>query len=309
MTDANQQGRIRLKRTIPVANGLGECILWDDRNALIYWTDVPGKRLYRYDPVSEALDHSDVDEDLCSFCFVEDSDELLCAFRSGFAMMNRDGSERRWLHRIDHSDQLRLNDGRVDRQGRFWCGSLVNDVEAARSAGLSGKLYRVAAGGSISQHLDGIEISNGLSWSPDGATMYFADTGKRELYAFDFDTGNGTLDKKRVFATTCAPCGPDGSTVDADGFQWNAEWGRGRVVRYATDGSIDLVLELPVSHVTCVAFGGAELGDLYVTTATYGLSSRQRKAEPEAGNVFVYETPFRGLTESRFQSRIAPAGR
>ena len=134
--------------------------------------------------------------------------------------------------------------------------------------------------------------------------MYFADTPTGEIYAFDFDTADGKPRNKRVFATTPAGCGPDGSVVDADGFLWNAEWGKGRVVRYAQDGSVDAVLQLPVSHVTCVTFGGADLGDLYVTTASFGLSTSERRAEPRAGDVFVYETPYRGLPETRYINRI-----
>ena len=131
--------------------------------------------------------------------------------------------------------------------------------------------------------------------------MYFGDTPRRKIYAFDFDTESGTPSNRRVFATTPPGTGPDGSTVDADGYLWNAEWGQGRVVRYAPDGSEDHVIQLPVSHVTCVCFGGPDLSDLYVTTATYGLDDRQLKREPEAGNVFVFSTSVRGLPESRYQ--------
>ena len=299
---------IALKQSVPAGSGLGECILWDHRHDHVLWTDLPGKTLSIYDPDLESVSTIEFDEDLCSFAFIEDSDNLLCAFRSGFAVLDRHSGERVWLHRIDNADKIRLNDGRVDRQGRFWCGSLIDNGGRGPEAGLSGELFRMDHDGTLTKHLDSIGISNSLCWSPDGATMYFGDTLQKEIWAFDFDQDAGAISNKRVFARTPEPCGPDGSTIDAAGGLWNAEWGKGRVVRYLPDGAIDLVLHIPVSHVTCLCFGGEELSDLYVTTATYGLSEGQRRAEPDAGNVFVYDTPYRGLPENRFVNRIRNTG-
>lgn len=300
--------QIRLKTTIPVANGLGECILWDERHGLVLWTDIPGKKLYAYEPISGSLTSVKLHEELFSFALIDSSDDLLCAFKSGFAFLDRHTGESRCLHRIENADKICLNDGRVDRQGRFWCGSLIDSDGTRPEGGLSGELFRMDGDGTISKHLDGIGISNSICWSPDGGTMYFADTPLKEIHAFDFDITRGTLSNKRVFARTPEPCGPDGSVVDADGFLWNAEWGQGRVVRYAADGSVDLTVQLPVSHITCVTFGGSDMTDLYVTTAIYGLTDEQRRDEPQAGDVFVFATPYRGLPEERFANRIAATG-
>jgi len=295
---------LHLKTTIDVGNGLGECILWDDRHGHVLWTDMPGKKLYIHDPDIESMHTIEFDEDLCSFALIEDSDNLLCAFKSGFAVLDRHTGERVWLHRIENPDKIRLNDGRVDRQGRFWCGSLIDNQGKGPEGGLSGELLRMDHDGAISIHHDNIGVSNSLCWSPDGATMYFGDTLRKEIWAFDFDPNAGTIANKRVFARTPEHCGPDGSFVDAAGFLWNAEWGQGRVVRYAPDGSIDVALQLPVSHITCVTFGGDDLSDLYITTATYGL----KEDEAQAGDVFVFATPYRGLPENRFRNRIKLAG-
>ena len=292
---------VQPKTVIPVANGLGECILWDEGRQQVLWTDMPGKTLYRYDPASGAIETRTFDEDLCSFALIDGSDDLLCAFQSGFAWLDPDSGNRTWLHRIANADKIRLNDGRVDRQGRFWCGSLVDFHGKGMDDSLAGELFCVDHDGAISKHLDGIGVSNSLCWSPDGSTMYFGDSAQKEIWAFDFDQAAGTISRKRLFATTPEPTSPDGSCVDADGFLWNAEWGQGRVVRYSPDGDVDGVLQLPVSHITCVAFGGRELTDLYVTTATFGLSDEQRDAEQQAGDVFVFDTPYRGLTECRFK--------
>jgi sugar lactone lactonase YvrE len=299
---------VRLKATLPLGNGLGECILWDERHKHVLWTDIPGKRLYTHAPETGSLTHLEFDEDLCSFALIQNSDDLLCAFKSGFAHVNRHSGERVWLHRIDNTDKLRLNDGRVDRQGRFWCGSLIDNEGTKPEGGLSGELFRFDSSGEVSKHLDGIGISNSICWSPDGTTMYFGDTPTRRIQQFDFDTVNGTLSNGRLFATTPKPCGPDGSVVDAEGFLWNAEWGQGRVVRYASDGSVNTVVQLPVSHVTCVTFGGDELTDLYVTTANFALSEEEKITETQAGDVFIFETPYRGLIENRFVNSIDLTG-
>ena len=304
MRPAEQERPVTLKETIPVANKLGECILWDDRRGHLLWTDILGKYLFIRDPQSGSLDVHEFDEELCAFALIDDSDDLLCAFKSGFALLDRHSGDRQWIHRIDNAHVVRLNDGRVDRQGRFWCGSLINNDGSQPVDGITAELLRMDADGKVSKHLDGIRVSNSICWSPDGTTMYFADSLVKDIWAFDFDVDNGLLSNRRVLATTPEAAAPDGSVVDAAGYLWNAEWGMGRVVRYAPDGSEDMVIQLPVSHVTCLCFGGSDLNELYVTTATAGLSDEQLASEPEAGNVFVYETSYQGLPENRFVNRI-----
>lgn len=295
---------MKLKMTIPVANELGECILWDDREDLLLWTDILGKTLYYYNLASDELRQQHFDEELCAFAMVEGSDELLCAFRTGFALLDRASGQHRWVHRIDNTDVVRLNDGRVDRQGRFWCGTLIDNEGSQPVDGIDGELLCMNSEGSVSSHLSGIRVSNSTCWSPDGKTMYFSDTLTQEISAFNFCTSSGTISDKRLFARAPEQGFPDGSIVDADGFLWNAEWGQGRVVRYAPNGSVDMVLQLPVSQVTCLAFGGAHLNELYITTAKCGLTEEQSEQQPEAGDVFVYETPFSGLKENRFVNHI-----
>ena len=294
---------VELSHTIPVANGLGECILWDDESRSVLWTDVPGQRLYMHDPQAGTTASIEFDEDLCSFGLVKGSGELVCAFQSGIAIVDRSGGGRQRLHRLPRADNVRLNDGRVDRQGRFWVGSMVAGEDNQLVDGVSGELYCVDRKGEVRSHLQGIRISNSLCWSPEGNVLYFGDSPTREIYAFDFDTGHGTLSNRRVFARTPRGAVPDGSTVDSDGFVWNAEWGKGRVVRYAPDGTVDTTVQLPVSHITCVAFGGPDLTDLYVTTAKYGLSDEVLREQPQAGDVFVFSTSVRGLPEARFLYR------
>ena len=291
---------VELSSVIPAANGLGECILWDDSTGAVLWTDIPGRRLYTHDPKSGSTEHLEFDEDLCSFGFVEGRNDLVCAFQSGIAIVDRTSGARKWLYRLPNAGDLRLNDGRVDRQGRFWVGSMVDNEGNQLTNGHSGELYCLNETGEVCSRLQGIRISNSVCWSPVGDIMYFGDSPLREIHAFDFDAHSGTLSNRRVFARTPGGTVPDGSTVDSEGFVWNAEWGNGRVVRYAPDGSVDTAVQLPVSHITCVAFGGPDLADLYVTTARYGLSVDVLQKEAQAGDVFVFNTSVRGLPEARY---------
>jgi L-arabinonolactonase len=291
-----------LIRTIAAGNILGECILWDETSASVWWTDIEASALYRYEWRTDEIEHYAVPERVCSFGFVENEQRLVCAFESGFAYYEPRSRALEWLFRPEADFRgTRFNDGRVDRQGRFWAGTMI-EGEARDRAGkaVEGSLYWISAT-ARGRALGGIEISNSLAWSPDSGTLYFADSPTRRILAYDFDADAGTLGEARVFTEVEGPGVPDGSTVDAEGFLWNAEWGGSRIVRYAPSGTIDATLDLPVSQPTCVCFGGDEMNLLFVTTATEGLSPARLHEQPEAGDVLVYQTGVRGLVESRFR--------
>ena len=145
----------------------------------------------------------------------------------------------------------------------------------------------------------GICIPNSLAWSPDGSTMYFADSLQYTIYAHDDDAASGTMGARRVFARTEPPAFPDGSAVDAQGFLWNAEINGGRVVRYAPDGSIDRVIALPVPRPTCCTFGGPDLDVLFITTASQQMTAAECLALPLAGALLRLDAGVRGLPEPR----------
>ncbi|WP_197462969.1 SMP-30/gluconolactonase/LRE family protein [Microbulbifer thermotolerans] len=284
--------------TLPTACGLGESTLWHSEHQAIYWTDMPNNQLIRYFPENGRKEVFPTAENLCSFAFIEKSDWLLCAFQSGIARFQPETQALEWIFRLPQNLKVRLNDGRMDRQGRFWVGSLIDTPDLwAEDPAQRGKLYCLDSDGNVTEHLDDIRISNGLGWSPDSRTMYFADSPRYAIYAFDFAPESGQLSNRRLFATTEEGVHADGSTVDIEGHVWNAQWGNGKVVRYAPDGSVAGEIHLPVQQATCVGFGGPERNLLFVNTAKFGLDADALRRQPQAGHLFIYATDTRGMEE------------
>jgi sugar lactone lactonase YvrE len=196
---------------------------------------------------------------------------------------------------VQHSD-MRFNDGRCDRHGRFWVGSLHEAREPETAS-----LYRVDPGGHYTEMLKGITVSNGIAWSPDNRVLYFADSWTRTIFSFEFDLDSGTLQNKKVFVQLPEGAGvPDGATVDAEGFLWSATFDGGCVTRYAPDGTTDRVIKMPVQRPTSCAFGGDNLSILYVTSASMGLTEQQRIDAPLAGGLFAIDAGVKGLPEPQF---------
>ena len=227
---------------------LGECPIWDERERALWWVDSRGPSVQRLDPASGAKTALTLPETIGSIAFRERGG-LLAATRSGihfldFATARLDPAARPEAHLPDN----RFNDGRCDRAGRFWAGTM-SDVK--RTA--VGSLYRLDATLACTPLRNGIVIPNSLAWSPGGRSMYFADTMRHVIWRYDYDPATGDASSERVFADA-APGRPDGSCVDADGCLWNAEYGASRLVRYTPTGKVDRSIALPVSNPTCCCF-------------------------------------------------------
>ena len=294
---------IRLTKTLPVANTLGECVLWDELSQAFYWTDILERKLYGYQPRSDRLAQWDTPERLCSFGFVEgEPGTLIAAFESGIALYQPGNGALEWLARPEAGvTGTRFNDGRVDRQGRFWSGTMIEAAHAQDAQGnsVTAGLYRVARG-VCTRIANKLRTTNSLCWSLDSRTQYLADSPTHTIYVHDFNPATGMPENRRVFAQTAAPAEPDGSCIDAENHLWNAQWRGGRLVRYRPDGHIDIEIPLPVAQPTCVCFGGPELNWLAVTSAHVKLSKTERAQQPLAGALFIFETPYKGVVESRY---------
>jgi L-arabinonolactonase len=284
--------------TVPCANVLGEGVQWNPVDGCFWWTDIHSATLYRYQLVEKKLTHWDLPEKLCCFAFAKTDARILAAFESGFAWFDPASCAVEWIAKPEaHIKGNRSNDGRCDRQGRFWMGSIVDQrMTETQSAGL----YCLDKDFTVTQHMSDLAISNALCWSPDSRKLYHADSPTHTIRMYDFDAQTGALSNPEIFAQTDSSVEPDGACVDAQGYVWNAQWGGSQVVRYAPDGSKNLELILPVTQPTCVAFGGEHLNLLAVTSARIGLSDDALAQQPQAGNVFIYKTTFTGLTESWF---------
>jgi sugar lactone lactonase YvrE len=288
---------MELVETIRAANTLGEGIHWDLKTQAAWWTDIQERKLLRYDPRTRALQTFAMPERVGSFALTGDGSRVIAAFESGFALVDLAGGSPSWLGKPDAAlAGLRFNDGRVDRQGRFWAGTM-EEIEPRKGLG---SLYCVERDGAVHRRETGIMISNGLCWSADGRRMYFADSPLRIIYCYDFDPVRGEISNRRVFARTPEGAHPDGATVDAQGYLWSAHWGAGAVVRYTPEGHVDRVLAVPASQPTCVAFGGAALDLLFVTSARDGLQAEALAAQSGAGDVFVYKMDVKGLPDRRY---------
>jgi L-arabinonolactonase len=310
---------------LQVRNILGECVLWHPRHNALWWTDIQASRLQRYDWTTGALQTLEAPERIASFGFVAASDSLITAFASGLALYDPRQRTVHWLARPCASDPgVRFNDGRVDRRGRFWSGTMVEDTPPAaargclyclQGAGLQGAGLQGAGlqgtglqgtgpqvAGEAYCHIRGIRISNGLCFSPDGTRLYFADSPTRIISVYDLIEPEGVLGTRRTLAQTPEGSSPDGATVDVDGCIWTALWGAGCVVRYTPDGRLDRTLPLPVSQPTCVCFAGPNLDILCVTSAKAGLDDSRLHDEPHAGDVFLYRVGTQGLPESEYRA-------
>lgn len=273
---------------------LGESPLWDERAGCLWWVDIRQPAIRRLDPVTAEVRTWPMPALVGCIALVEDG-RLLVALPQQIALFDpADGRLEPFVEPPPMAGDHRFNDGRCDRQGRFWVGSMNNITRAPE-----GVLYCLE-GRALRPVRAGICIPNSLAFSPDGRTMYFADSLRYQLYGYDYDGATGTPGRERVLATTRPPGFPDGSTVDAEGFLWNAEFHAARLVRYAPDGRVDRTVEMPVPRPTCCAFGGPELGVLYVTTASQHLSPQELQAQPLAGALLALDVGVRGLPESRF---------
>lgn len=276
------------------ADQLGECPIWDDRGRALYWVDSRGPSIKRLAAGTGELTVAPLPEIVGSIAFRERGG-MLAATKSGIQFFDEKSSRLDAIARPEpHLPDNRFNDGRCDRAGRFWAGTM-SDVRRDPV----GTLYCLDAKLACTPLRNAIIIPNSLAWSPDGRTMYFADTNRHTIWAWDYDPATGAAMRERVFADTGAGR-PDGSCVDADGCLWNAEYGAARLVRYTPAGGVDRVIELPVANPTCCCFGGERLDELYITSARQRLTSAELARQPLAGSVLAVRPGARGLPESRF---------
>jgi L-arabinonolactonase len=285
---------------LDAGNTLGEGIVWCERVQALYWTDIPRATLYRLHIESSTLEQWPMPERLASFALCETDGWLLLALASQLAFFRLADGQLQTLHEIEPGLPTRCNDGACDRQGRFVFGTLHEPLQGESQRPVGG-FYRLNADLALERlPLPTVAISNSLAFSPDGATLYYCDSPTRRIQCCDYHA-DGSVGAARTFVDLAGIEGePDGSTVDAEGGLWNAQWGMSRVVRYRPDGSEDTVVHVPTRQPTRAAFGGPALDTLYITSAREGLSADRLREEPLAGALFAVTAGVRGISEARF---------
>jgi L-arabinonolactonase len=277
-------------------NDLGEGVQWNPRRRRLYWTDIRGAVLWSCDPQGGALKRVDLEVSVCSFSFSDDG-RILAAFADGIGWLDpRTGTRNLFEPYMPDAPGVRMNDGTLDRQGRFLAGGIDETDHAPITP-----VWSVSRG-EVRTVIDDVGIANSMAFSPDGSVMYFADSPEAEIRAYDYDIRTGTPSGRRVFATLADHEGlPDGSTVDIEGALWNARFGGGAVARYLPDGTPDMVVRVPVPNVTSCTFGGPLMQRLFITTARIDMTAAELATYPEAGGLYAVDLPVRGILAGTYK--------
>lgn len=290
------------------ANDLGESPCWDGDAGRLYWIDAWRSEVHVLDPAggttrciafAPALGERPIGS-----IGRHAGDGLIAGVKGGFWQLDAVNATARLLAEVegDRPATNRLNDGKCDRAGRFWCASVNTDHRSP-----SGVLWRLEAGRPPVPMQDGLTVGNGIAFSPDDRAMYLADTFTRTVWRYDLDLASGALENRRPFIRTDHILGfVDGATVDADGCYWAALFRGGAVAQFDPDGRLVRHIRLPVSNPTMCAFGGPELDILYVTSASRFLDAAALRDQPLAGRLFaIGGLGVRGLPEPKFGEKVA----
>ena len=282
---------------------VGECPLWHDVESALYWVDINGLTVNRVHPASGKFSSWKMGSEPSAIA-VDGDNNLVVATRKGFVRLNTTSGDIADICPAPYDTAItRFNDGRVDPMGRFWVGTMYEprDKPAAEMYVLERDRLRLGWSG-------GMTNSNGLAWSPDGGTMYHADTTSHRIDRYDFDAATGQVANGRTIASfsldkSAADYGgrPDGAAVDSEGNYWVAMFEGGRLLKLSPDGELLREIPLPLRCPTAVAFGGSDLRTLYITSASHGRSEAERAQYPLTGKVLCMRVDVAGQVQAEYR--------
>jgi sugar lactone lactonase YvrE len=276
---------------------LGECALWSVADQALWWVDINAPSLNRFDPATGSNRAIPMPAPIGCFAFRPRDGGFVLALKDGIWFADSNGRPTRRIAEAPYDPSFhRFNDGRCDRQGRFYAGYMNTNRDANTAA-----LYRLDTDLAFTKVLDDMMISNGLAWSPDGRTMYHADTPTRTVRAFDYDIATGMPSNPRTFAQwTEEGDRPDGCTVDSEGCYWSAFYRGGKVVRVSPQGRVLAQFPIPAMCPTMCALGGPDLRTLYVTSARQQRDADELARLPQSGGIFAMRVDVPGVPEPSF---------
>jgi sugar lactone lactonase YvrE len=289
----------RLIDVIEVRDQLREGVVWRESDNTVWWVDILGRRIHCLAWPGLDLKTYATPERPSALAFIAGRDDVMVvSFESGFALWRPETGAIHWLARPESlGEGVRLNDGRVDPDGRFWVGAM-SERSVPKGSLAPGALFRLAASGEAIPVLAGLHIANGICWSPDGRRMYLADSARGEVYVAAFDPAHGSPARFELFARFKGEA-PDGAVTDAAGNYWTALWGGARVGVLSPEGQEIASIAIDAPQPSCPAFGGPDGNLLFVTSAQQGMTAEALAASPRSGNLFVFETEARGAPAAR----------
>lgn len=288
---------VQAKLVLDQRHQLGEGITWCSRSQALYWTDIEGRALYRDRFDGQGPHRWALPERLGSFALCEDERYLLLGLESRLAFFDIATGALTTITAVEAELPTRLNDGRCDREGRFVFGTMDETPRHEKIGGF----YRLNRDLTLERlPLPRVQIPNSIAFAPEGGLMYYCDSLSRTIRCCDYSAAGEIANERQFIALSDAHGDPDGSTVDAQGGLWNAQWGGRRVVRYGPDGRETARVEVPTAQPSCVAFGGPQFETLYISSARVELDAQALQDDPYAGGIFGAAVALRGLAEPRF---------
>ena len=273
---------------------LGEGPVWDADAGVLWWVDIEGRRIRRFEPATRRETSIETPSMVGAIALRQDGG-LLAALEDGVYRVDFETGAASLFVPLDEPAEVRSNESKCDPAGRFLVGTMAFDQSAI------GSLYSIEPDGSVRRLLERLSIANGMAWSADGGTFYYIDSPLRRVDAFDYDLVTGAISGQRHYLTFDDPVAtPDGMAIDAEGGLWIAFWDAAEIRRYGPDRALDIVVRVPATQVTSAVFGGADLRDLYITCARSGLSEDALADQPHAGGLFHTRIPVPGLLPDRF---------